>query len=199
MVRGAILGDCKLQTSCEEIRAMASKRKRTEHVEIGSAAIVDLIRSSERIALLSGAGVSTAAGIPDFRSTNGFYPFVQQHADKFTAEKCIHGSRKGPAMHMISSQPCTFAASSAEKDRLRKKPGDVVDVAFFGSNQLPLLEARRQLILAAPTWKPTAFHRLAAQLETLGKLHKVYTGNVDGIDFQLLDASKVALIHGRYE
>ena len=35
--------------------------------------ISDLILNSNRIVILSGAGVSTNSGIPDFRSRGGFY------------------------------------------------------------------------------------------------------------------------------
>ncbi|MDA9068236.1 hypothetical protein N9K42_01230 [Gammaproteobacteria bacterium] len=34
--------------------------------------IADLIRSSPKIAVLTGAGISTESGLPDFRSDNGF-------------------------------------------------------------------------------------------------------------------------------
>ena len=41
------------------------------HIE--DRAIVDLLRKADRIAALTGAGISTAAGIPDFRGPKGLY------------------------------------------------------------------------------------------------------------------------------
>ena len=35
--------------------------------------IADLIKSSSKIAVLTGAGISTESGLPDFRSDNGFW------------------------------------------------------------------------------------------------------------------------------
>ena len=35
--------------------------------------IADLITSSSKIAVLTGAGISTESGLPDFRSDNGFW------------------------------------------------------------------------------------------------------------------------------
>ena len=35
--------------------------------------IIDLIKASEQTVILTGAGVSTESGLPDFRSNNGFW------------------------------------------------------------------------------------------------------------------------------
>lgn len=35
--------------------------------------VTDLIQNADRVAILSGAGVSTASGIKDFRSEDGLY------------------------------------------------------------------------------------------------------------------------------
>ena len=35
--------------------------------------IIDLIKASEQTVILTGAGVSTESGLPDFRSDNGFW------------------------------------------------------------------------------------------------------------------------------
>ena len=35
--------------------------------------IADLILSSSKIVVLTGAGISTESGLPDFRSDNGFW------------------------------------------------------------------------------------------------------------------------------
>lgn len=39
--------------------------------------VVNLIRYSHKIAVISGAGISTSCGIPDFRSKNGLYNLVK--------------------------------------------------------------------------------------------------------------------------
>lgn len=53
------------------------RKRLTEYNTIEDA--VQLIRNSHNIMVLSGAGISTSAGIPDFRSRNGIY--VQIHAE----------------------------------------------------------------------------------------------------------------------
>lgn len=39
---------------------------------------VELLRNAKRIIVLSGAGISTSCGIPDFRSATGLYAQLQQ-------------------------------------------------------------------------------------------------------------------------
>ena len=54
----------------------------------------DRIRSSERIVALTGAGISTAAGLPDFRGPNGLY--VTQRYDPDTVFD-VEAFRRNPA------------------------------------------------------------------------------------------------------
>jgi NAD-dependent deacetylase len=51
-------------------------------VQADARAVAGLIREAERIAVLTGAGVSTAAGIPDFRGPRGLYVTRQYDPEK---------------------------------------------------------------------------------------------------------------------
>eukprot|EP00771_Trimastix_marina_P002085 gnl/Trimastix_PCT/3197.p1 GENE.gnl/Trimastix_PCT/3197~~gnl/Trimastix_PCT/3197.p1 ORF type:complete len:361 (-),score=105.05 gnl/Trimastix_PCT/3197:140-1222(-) len=60
-----------------EMMGLGSMRKRLPQYSTLEHA-VDLIRSKQRIIVLSGAGISVSCGIPDFRSHGGFYEKVQE-------------------------------------------------------------------------------------------------------------------------
>ncbi|KAI5968737.1 SIR2 [Candida margitis] len=62
-----------LNRAMEKVR---SKRDRLDDVSTYQDAI-DLIRESKRIIVITGAGISTSLGIPDFRSSKGFYSMVK--------------------------------------------------------------------------------------------------------------------------
>ena len=44
-----------------------------------SAALAELFGTHKRVVFFGGAGVSTASGIPDFRSVDGLYPVSYTH------------------------------------------------------------------------------------------------------------------------
>ena len=48
------------------------RRERLSHLSTVQQAL-DLLRAAQNIIVLSGAGISTSCGIPDFRSTTGVY------------------------------------------------------------------------------------------------------------------------------
>lgn len=51
--------------------SLRNREKLEEYNTVDDA--VELIRNSKRILILTGAGVSTSCGIPDFRSKDGLY------------------------------------------------------------------------------------------------------------------------------
>ncbi|KAF8935192.1 NAD-dependent histone deacetylase sir2 [Haplosporangium gracile] len=61
-----------LIAASDRIRRVLRKRKRLEHIH-SLQHVVDLLKKSKRIMVLTGAGVSVSCGIPDFRSKDGIY------------------------------------------------------------------------------------------------------------------------------
>jgi len=114
---------------------------------------VTLIREANRIVAFSGAGVSTEAGIPDFRSKGGLWE-NQELMELMSAS----GFRRDPA-------------------------------AFYRASLQTLPNIHRA--------KPTAAHRLVAELEAQGKLSAVVTQNIDGLH-QAAGSQTVYEVHGNF-
>ncbi|KAG0257074.1 NAD-dependent histone deacetylase sir2 [Mortierella polycephala] len=61
-----------IRTVTERIRYVLKKRKRLQHIH-SLEHVVNLLKTSKKIMVLTGAGVSVSCGIPDFRSEDGIY------------------------------------------------------------------------------------------------------------------------------
>jgi len=126
------------------------------------------------ITVLTGAGVSVASGIPDFRSPGGMYDTLR---------------------------PSLITASPYERRLMESDPTYVVSWDIFKTNAFPYLEVRRPFILGTrkQQWKATLGHWFFDLLEQhTNKLTRVYTQNIDGLFYQLenLPRDKIVDVHG---
>lgn len=128
--------------------------------------------SCQNVVVLSGAGVSCAAGIPDFRSPGGMYDTLR---------------------------PELLTATPQERHLMMRDPSAVVYKELFLANQFPYHEVRRPFILGtqAQEWKATLFHRFVELLDKKGKLLRHFTQNIDGLDYQTsVEPDRVIPCHG---
>ncbi len=116
--------------------------------------------------LFDSAGMSVASGIPDFRSSNGLYATLD--AEKLTA-------------------------TPEQIEQIKSDPSYSLDQHLFMENPLPCLEVNREFILGVRErrWKATLAHRFVECLRTKvknkegeGKLVRLYTQNIDGLEDQ---------------
>lgn len=78
-------------------------------------------------------------------------------------------------------------------------PAAVVSWDVFQHNQLPYLELRRPFILgtAQQQWKATLAHWFMRVCYDKGLLKRIYTQNIDGLDFQLgIPTESIVSVHG---
>ena len=82
---------------------------------------------------------------------------------------------------------------------MRDDPTAVVSWSLFQQNPLPYLELRRPFILgtAERRWKPTVAHWFVRLLHDKGKLQRLLTQNIDGLDYHLsLPEELTVAVHG---
>jgi len=89
----------------------------------------------------------------------------------------------------------------AQCQLLNKNPSYILTWDLFRENSLPYLEVQRPFILGTQEqqWKATVCHKFAQLLHTkTGKLRRVYTHNIDGLDFQYrgLPVDKILPVNG---
>ena len=121
---------------------------------------------------LIGAGCSVAASIPDFRSKGGLYDTLR---------------------------PELITATDEQRQMMKDDPTQVVYRSMFEQNQFPYLEVRRPFIIgtAEGKWKPTIAQAFFAILFQKNLLHRLYSQNIDGLDYQVeIPRSKICSVHG---
>ena len=138
--------------------------------------MADFLRSPlcQSICVLAGAGMSVSSGIPDFRSAGvGLYDTIR---------------------------PELLTATELEQAIIEDDPTVALDKGMFLRNPLPMLELKRDFILGTQTkkWKATLAHRFVELLHTkLGKLTRLYTQNIDGLELQTsIPKEKIVNVHG---
>uniref|UniRef100_A0A0G4HT79 Deacetylase sirtuin-type domain-containing protein n=1 Tax=Chromera velia CCMP2878 TaxID=1169474 RepID=A0A0G4HT79_9ALVE len=124
------------------------------------------------VLLMTGAGVSTNSGIPDYRSAGGMY---------------------------ASIRPDLLTAAEEEREAIKRDPTFVANIRLFRQNPLPLLEVKREFVLGSAngTFRPTATHMFARILHEKGYLMRVLTQNIDGLHTAAgVPSEKVLEVHG---
>lgn len=134
---------------------------------------IEAIREAKNIVLLTGAGLSTAAGVPDFRSENGLYRLLQN--SKLTNDE----------------MDAAFGDFT---------PEDLFDLNYFRQNPVPFYTFYYKMGLCDEMIQPTKSHQFIQQLSAHNKLLRVYTQNIDGLDIKSgIPASKLVRCHGHDE
>ncbi len=149
--------------------------------DVAVAAAVRLISKSRRVIVLSGAGMSTAAGIPDFRSPGGLYGVTATLLDKFTY---LEGGARPPKW---------------QRAALEEDIRNALTYSLFSINPLPYHEMRRGMIigLGEGQWKLTIAHVFPEILSRHGKLELLASQNIDGLDHKVVsDKRKLYNPHG---
>lgn len=96
-------------------------------------------------------------------------------------------------------RPELITATPRQRAMMSQEPTYVVEKGMFTANQFPYLEVRRPFILGtkAKEWKATISHRFMELLHDHGKLTRLFTQNIDGLDYQCdVPHEKIVPVHG---
>ncbi|WRT68273.1 uncharacterized protein IL334_005249 [Kwoniella shivajii] len=116
------------------------------------AAVVRTLRSSKKMVVVSGAGVSTAADIPDFRSSTGLF-----HDNGYTSGK---GKARGDQVKDLFHVKCLSSSTLL-------------------AQHYSLITSLASLAISA---NPTCFHSYLSELASSGRLLRCYTQNIDNLE-----------------
>ena len=116
---------------------------------------IHAIDEAKNIIVVMGAGLSVAAGVPDFRSDNGLYNLLNG-VDLFGAGGFKLDPKKFPPQQIAQSMK-TFT------------PHDLFSLPTFRVNPIPFYTFYYKMGIAGDVCKPTFAHRFIKLLEERGK------------------------------
>ncbi|KAI9805078.1 MAG: hypothetical protein M1825_000912 [Sarcosagium campestre] len=167
--------------------------------------VADVLAKSSKVIVVTGAGISTNSGIPDFRSENGLYSLIQAHYDAAAADAAgAAGSQSQPdyltpastrettpAISDDACPPSSQASTSSTSSSRSKLPSNIKGRDLFDaliwSNPLStsifytfIASLRKKIREEVKSATPT--HKFVRALRDGGRLVRCYTQNIDGLE-----------------
>jgi len=164
-----------------------------------------MIKESKYIVVLSGAGISTSAGIPDFRGPKGIWTVEENDKKELKRKrrktinknqtieivKCEDEEEKKSPLSQATIRLQSSSSREQENDQFRNSRKRSIDKKLqteerISSNELSFEKAR-----------PTETHNAISKLVDLGIIKYVITQNVDGLHRRSgVPRSKQSILHG---
>lgn len=148
--------------------------------------IADILAESKKVVVVTGAGISTNCGIPDFRSEDGLYSLLQSHynnavsnapAEKeIDAEEWLASSR--PALNAVSGGQSRLPSNLRGQDLFDARIwNDPISTSVF----YRFMACLRKKIIEDVS-RTTTTHKFVRTLREGGRLVRCYTQNIDGLE-----------------
>ena len=183
-------GMCGLPETIDSARVLQNKLKKLH----------ELVVNSEHIVFLTGAGISTSAGIPDFRGPKGVWTLVEK--DRLKEKKKRKQNAHQNKSEVDEENTIASANCSLTKENVQQHQGDEEELNTskrqkgqpkFSTKDLTTPQMTSSFEKAQPTYT----HRAIAQLIKSNIAHFCITQNVDGLHRRTgLERSKLAVLHG---
>lgn len=169
-------------------------RQIQHHDERSLQDVADTIAKSHKQLLITGAGISTSCGIPDFRSKDGLYSLVPAQVALLTPPSTPSASwRKRKAYttddddEFTPSQSSISSPGSSRSSPSSKLRGqDLFDARVFHNAESTAMfyqfiaNLRRRI--DSDVKKTSATHKFIRTLRDGGRLMRCYTQNIDGLE-----------------
>ena len=152
--------------------------------------VASLLRSSKKIVVLAGAGISVSCGIPDFRSENGIYSvrgydllsdvicavshiFCVRVTMAFVQRLSEYNLPNPQCMFGTALYSCCLSVGHDSRILVSRR----VDIEFFRSNPRPFFAFAKELFPKSSgfTFVPSRSHYFLKLLEEKGKLLRIYS------------------------
>mmetsp|Transcript_25820 Transcript_25820/g.54567 ORF Transcript_25820/g.54567 Transcript_25820/m.54567 type:complete len:393 (-) Transcript_25820:162-1340(-) len=209
-------GVCGLPENCDSERAFSSKLKK----------LAELIQQSNYTVVLTGAGISTSAGIPDFRGPNGIWTREQQEKqqqrqrqrqnkqsskiEKKIAKK--NDDENGTDGNCLPNreQSNDKSTDSSPSNSRKRKQGELEPNATTANDNIETSKKFISFETASPTYTHRALTHLILHPPPLHEndgnkneinrrtyLHHIVTQNVDGLHQKTnLPRENLSVLHG---
>ncbi|KAI9819340.1 MAG: hypothetical protein M1832_004045 [Thelocarpon impressellum] len=157
--------------------------------------IADALARSRKVVVVTGAGISTNSGIPDFRSEAGLYSLIQT---QYSAAAAARGGSEAstPTPDLTRSSTPVTPPSSQERDSTSSRPACTLPSSIKGRDLFdalvwtnPLSTSIFYTFIASLRKKiredihhTTHTHKFIRALRDGGRLVRCYTQNIDGLE-----------------
>jgi NAD+-dependent protein deacetylase sirtuin 6 len=165
--------------------------------------LIQLIQESKHTVIITGAGISTSAGIPDFRGPNGIWTIEQQQQQQRQQKrkKTQKASKKRPQ----KKDPVNTCSGTVNLEDAGSKAQPTTNAISSNSSSSSNTtnaedaESKERPSMNFATAKPTLTHRIITQLVQPERnvIQFVITQNVDGLHRRSgLSRNIHAVVHG---
>ncbi|KAF5383542.1 hypothetical protein D9615_003745 [Tricholomella constricta] len=157
---------------------------------------INLIRSSRRIIILTGAGISVSCGIPDFRSRDGLYASLkdrgQYDLDDPQQMFDINYFRENPAGKKALSPPSSCLSCEQFSSKIQFNVN-----SHETKNNVPGCFSSFASQIYPSNFIPSPCHRFIKVMEDKNQLLRNYTQNIDTLE-TLAGVQRVLQCHGSF-